>query len=185
MNDLIMITFSSKFGFNTVSARELHEKLNIRTQYKDWFPRMCEYGFEENKDFIVTLKNERNPKGGKQSYTEHYISIDMAKEICMLQRSEIGKKFRRYFIECEKKMNGGNHALVSRIAGSDGKALEYVAKWRILQHRPHLTAPQVDTICRLLPLFPEIRYSEIARLSGISVQSLARIRKLIIRMQGA
>lgn len=82
MNDLITVT--EKDGIQTVSARELHEKLEIKTQFKDWFPRMCEYGFEKNKDFCSFL-SESN--GGRPS-KEYAISIDMAKQICMLQRSE-------------------------------------------------------------------------------------------------
>ena len=76
----------------TVSARELHEKLEIRTAFKDWFPRMCEYGFAEGEDFNM-LKNERVQIEGnrevKREITDYEISIDMAKQICMIQRSEI------------------------------------------------------------------------------------------------
>jgi anti-repressor protein len=63
---------------------------------------MCEYGFAENVDYAVTDKNVRNSNGGKQTIIDHQITLDMAKEICMLQRSEKGKQFRQYFIEVEK-----------------------------------------------------------------------------------
>lgn len=101
-----LINIKTENGFNSVSARELHSKLEIKTQYKDWFPRMCEYGFEENTDFVLVAQKRatNNPKNPTTTYTEHFISLDMAKEICMIQRSEIGKKFRQYFIECEKKL---------------------------------------------------------------------------------
>ena len=92
----------------TVSARELHEKLEIRTAFKDWFPRMCEYGFTEGEDFNM-LKNERVQIEGnrevKREITDYEISIDMAKQICMIQRSETGKKIRQYFIDLEKAWN--------------------------------------------------------------------------------
>lgn len=87
----------------TVSARELHERLEITERFNSWFGRMCQYGFsEESKDFcgckvFNTLANQ---------YIDDYnISIDMAKEICMIQRNDAGKMFRRYFIEVEKEWN--------------------------------------------------------------------------------
>ena len=103
---------TNKNGIQTVSARLLHEKLGIETKFADWIKRMIGYGFEENKDFTVVkngdgtvLKNEngRNENGQFISI-DYFITIDMAKEICMLQRSEIGKKFRKYFIKCEKAL---------------------------------------------------------------------------------
>ena len=71
-----------------VSGRDLHEALKVETKYADWFPRMCEYGFEDGKDFFSIL---RESTGGRPS-VDHQLSIDMAKEICMIQRTEIGKK---------------------------------------------------------------------------------------------
>ena len=85
----------------TVSGRTLHESLEIKTRYNDWFPRMCEYGFTEGQDFYSVLCEST---GGRPS-TDHMITISMAKELCMLQRSEIGSKCRRYFISIEEKMN--------------------------------------------------------------------------------
>lgn len=103
MSDLIKISYEAENP--TVSARELHEALEVKTAYKDWFPRMCEYGFDENKDYQVALIFEPNPKGGKQSYTDHAITIPMAKELCMLQRTPKGKEFRQYFIAVEEQWN--------------------------------------------------------------------------------
>lgn len=85
----------------TVSGRELHEKLGIKTAYKDWFPRMCEYGFTEGEDFCSFLSEST---GGRPA-TEHQLTIEMAKQICMIQRTEIGKQYREYFIGLEKKWN--------------------------------------------------------------------------------
>lgn len=85
-----------------VSARELHEGLEIKTPFHKWIPRMIEYGFEENKDFVVEDIFVRNSNGGKQTQKDYVITLDMAKEISMIQRSELGKRFRQYFIECEK-----------------------------------------------------------------------------------
>ena len=65
---------------------------------------MVDYGFEENIDYIVSAKNDINPNplGGRPS-KEYFLTIEMAKEISMLQRSEKGKEARKYFIECERQ----------------------------------------------------------------------------------
>lgn len=101
MSDLIKIT--TKNGKQLVSARELHEFLEIKTDFRKWFPRMCEYGFVENADF--TRAFQKCPTlGGIQTVADYAITIDMAKEISMIQRTEKGKQARLYFIECEKKL---------------------------------------------------------------------------------
>ena len=103
MKDLIKITTNDK-GQRLVSGRELHEFLEIRTKYKDWFPRMVEYGFEEGIDFIRVAQKRatNNLKNPVTTVIDHGISIDMAKEISMIQRTKKGKQARLYFIECEK-----------------------------------------------------------------------------------
>lgn len=92
----------------TVSARELHEGLEIKTAFKDWFPRMAEYGFDAGVDFNP-LKNEQVRLEGnrevKREIMDYQISVDMAKQICMIQRSEKGRQYRQYFIDLEKAWN--------------------------------------------------------------------------------
>ena len=104
MNDLIKVNYDNA-DRPTVSGRELHEALEVKTAYKDWFPRMCEYGFEEEKDYSVTLIFEHNSNGGKQNHKDHMLTIPMAKELCMLQRTEKGSFFRKYFIKVEEAWN--------------------------------------------------------------------------------
>lgn len=99
MAELIKVNYESKSP--TISGRELHEALEVKTAYKDWFPRMCEYGFAENIDFCSNLSEST---GGRPSI-DHQLSINMAKEICMLQRTEKGKQFRQYFISIENQWN--------------------------------------------------------------------------------
>lgn len=101
--ELIKIERNEK-NEQVVSARDLHDKLGIKTKYKDWFPRMCEYGFIENTDFVAIAQKRATAQGNETTYTDHYMLIDMAKQLCMIQRSEIGTKFRLYFIECEKQL---------------------------------------------------------------------------------
>ena len=100
MSDLIKITTNEE-GKQLVSARELHDFLEIKTDFRKWFPRMCEYGFEESIDYTpVKFVHPMN----LQECTDYAISIDMAKELSMIHRTEKGKQARLYFIECEKKL---------------------------------------------------------------------------------
>lgn len=100
MNELIPINMNDPERI-TVSARNLHEFLEVKDPYRNWFPRMCEYGFEEDKDFRTFLceTSSGRPKHDAE------ITIDMAKELCMLQRNEKGKQARQYFIQLEKDWN--------------------------------------------------------------------------------
>ena len=101
-NELISINYDREQP--TVLGRDLHEALEVKTEYKDWFPRMCEYGFEEGKDYSSFLSDRSDGKAGKPR-TNHQLTIPMAKEICMLQRTDKGKEFRQYFIKVEEQWN--------------------------------------------------------------------------------
>ena len=107
MNELIKINYESDRP--TVLARDLHEFLEVKTAYKDWFPRMCEYGFTEGEDFCSFLSEST---GGRPA-TDAQLTIDMAKEICMLQRNEKGKQARQYFLQLEREWNSPE-AVMSR-----------------------------------------------------------------------
>lgn len=105
MNELININYDTDKP--TVSGRELHEALEVKEKYTDWFKRMTEYGFMENEDFtLVSEKSEtNNPKNPYTTIMNHQLTIPMAKEICMLQRNDKGKQFRQYFIRVEEAWN--------------------------------------------------------------------------------
>ncbi len=120
MNELIPITYHNDDP--AVSARNLHEFLEVKTAYKDWFPRMCEYGFAEGQDFCSFLSEST---GGRPAQ-DAILTIDMAKEICMLQRNEKGKIARQYFLQLEKDWNSPEKVMARalRIADKRIKALE-------------------------------------------------------------
>ena len=100
MNELITIT-TNEVGEPSVSGRELHEFLGVGTPYDKWLPRMTEYGFTEGRDFSTFLSEST---GGRPS-TNHLLTLDMAKELAMIQRTEKGKQARQYFIRVEKDYN--------------------------------------------------------------------------------
>ena len=103
MNELLKINYEAEQP--TVSARDLHEALEVKSNFTTWFNRMCEYGFREKIDFKTCFPKMESESHGGQNMIDHEISIDMAKQICMIQRSEKGKQYRQYFIDLEKAWN--------------------------------------------------------------------------------
>lgn len=99
--ELLRINYESEQP--TVSARELHEGLEINTKFTTWFERMYEYGFSEGNEFFPKV-GKTSEQGGRPSI-DYQISIDMAKQICMIQRTDKGKQYRQYFIDLEKAWN--------------------------------------------------------------------------------
>lgn len=99
--ELIKIT-TNESGVNCVSARELHEGLEVKERFQQWFnKRVSKYGFIENEDFTgCKIFNTL----AKQELQDYIITVDMAKELCMVQNNDLGRKFRKYFIACEKKL---------------------------------------------------------------------------------
>lgn len=118
MNELLKVNYDN--DRITLSARELHEFLEIKTKYKDWFPRMCTYGFDENVDYRAMAQKRATAQGNETTYVDHEITLDMAKEIAMIQRSEKGKEVRQYFLELERKWNSPEAVM--------NRALEYSRK---------------------------------------------------------
>lgn len=107
MNSLIPINYDNPER-PTVSGRELHDFLEIKTAYKDWFPRMCEYGFTEGEDFNPLRIERVHDEGGRmvsRTVDDHQLTIPMAKELCMIQRNERGKQARQYFLAVEAQWN--------------------------------------------------------------------------------
>nr|DAO48298.1 MAG TPA: KilAC domain protein [Caudoviricetes sp.]DAX85920.1 MAG TPA: KilAC domain protein [Caudoviricetes sp.] len=119
MNEIINITLNDNHE-PVVSGRQLHEALEVKTEYKKWFSRMTEYGFNENEDFLkVTQKCLTSSTG--QNTTDHIIKLDMAKEIAMIQRTERGKQVRQYFIQVEKDFNSPEKIMARALLMADQK----------------------------------------------------------------
>lgn len=100
MNELIKINYETEQP--TVSARDLHEGLEITERFQSWFNRQLQYGFQEAIDYVG--RKEFNTLA-RQELQDYAISVDMAKQICMIQRSEKGKQYRQYFLDLEKAWN--------------------------------------------------------------------------------
>lgn len=154
----------------TISGRELHEKLGIETPYHKWFPRMCEYGFAENQDFFeVSDKIVHNPQGGRPA-TDHQLTLDMAKEICMLQRSEQGKAVRRYLLEVERQWNTPEAVWSRAMRMADAKMEELTGKVLHLEAANSSLTVQVEIMKPKADYFDEL----IDRKVNLSIRDTAR-----------
>ncbi len=124
MKDLIQIHYDNAER-PTVSGRELHEALGVETPYTTWVKRMCEYGFSENVDFATCFPNlESENQHGGQNKIDHQLTIPMAKELCMLQRTDKGKQMRQYFIAVEEQWNSPDAIMARALQLSNAKLKE-------------------------------------------------------------
>lgn len=140
MDELIKVDFSSDRPL--VSARDLHAFLEVKTAYKDWFPRMCEYGFVEGTDYSSFLSNRVDGLPGKPRH-DAALTIDMAKEICMLQRNDKGKQARQYFLRLEKDWNSPEKVMARALRIADMKISALTEDNRTLAARLERDAPKV------------------------------------------
>ena len=106
MKELNKVTTNDK-GQQLVSARELHEFLEVKSRFNDWITnRINKYEFVEFEDYIAITKTLVTAQGNKSNYLDYALTIDMAKELSMVENNVKGKEARKYFIECEKKVKG-------------------------------------------------------------------------------
>lgn len=143
--DAININYDEN-GNPTVSGRELHRALEVTTPYRIWFPRMCEYGFSEGTDFTTVNKNVRRADGAimPQMQAEHDLTIDMAKELCMIQRTQKGKECRQFFIRIEEQWNSPEAVMARALKMADVKLLEAKQCIRTLETTVTEQKQQID-----------------------------------------
>lgn len=159
MNDLIKIQPQAIGGqtIETVNARELHSFLEVGKVFANWIKdRIDQYNFIENLDYVVIAETGNNPLGGRPS-REYAISIDMAKELAMVERNDKGRQARQYFIECERRLKQQTTPAMLSPIESDLKAIGIVAD--ILRASESSKLGMLRTYCeqhapRLLPVLP-------------------------------
>lgn len=135
----------------TINARELHAFLKVGRDFSNWIKdRIAEYGFADGVDYVVFAKYGENPQGGRPQ-KEYAICLDMGKELAMVERNDEGRRARRYFIDCERRLaevSPEQHALamarwhVERAACKDYHAI----MCRALQQ--HRTGQGKETLAR-------------------------------------
>ena len=144
MTNTITPIFNSENGEVQISGHQLHMFLEVQTPYWKWFPRMCEYGFTEGIDFNTDKNVLVQNEGGREvrrEITDHLMTLSMAKELAMLQRTEKGKEARLYFIRIEEEWNTPERVMARALRFSerilsDTKALLADAQEQIEHDRP-------------------------------------------------
>lgn len=168
MNEIININYSSDRP--TVLGRELHDMLRVDSNYTTWFNRMCEYGFTEGNDFLPILEKS---SGGRPA-VNHQLTIPMAKEICMLQRTERGKECRQYFIQIEEQWNSPDAIMQralqianSRVEKLRGENLALQAANSDLTVRNQVMQPKADYFDQLVDRNLLTNFRDTAKQLGI------------------
>ena len=149
MKDLISIQYENNRP--TVLGRELHEALEVKTPYDKWFPRMSEYGFEEGLDFSTFLSEST---GGRPALN-HQLTIDMAKELCMIQRTDKGKECRRYFLEVEKRWNSPEAIMARALQFANQQLIE------VRQHNQLLEGTVAIQRQQIIEMKPKASYYDV------------------------
>lgn len=173
MNEIININYSSDRP--TVLGRELHDMLGVNSNYTTWFNRMCDYGFKEHVDFETCFPNlESENQHGGQNKVDHQLTIPMAKEICMLQRTERGKECRQYFIRIEEEWNSPDAIMQralqianSRVEKLRGENLELQAANSDLTVKNQVMQPKADYFDQLVDRNLLTNFRDTAKQLGI------------------
>lgn len=158
-----------------VSARELHGVLEVATPFRKWIDRMFEYGFTENMDYVRVDKNVRSEN---QSFAKEYaLTLDCAKEIAMLQRTDKGKQVRRYFIQKEKEAL--NPYLKITKLDALKLAVETEEKNQLLEEQLKIQAPKAQYYDKVLDSKSTYVTNQIAKELGMSAVTLNRKLNLL------
>ena len=154
-----------------VSGRELHEALEIKTEYHKWMPRMIEYGFEEGKDFWSKMTEST---GGRPS-NNCEMSINMAKEISMIQRTPQGKEIRQYLIEVENAWNSPEMIMSRALQFSNQRIKELQESNESQQAMIEQLQPKADYVDTILQSSDLVNINQIANDYGLSARKLNKI----------
>lgn len=156
------------------NARDLHKFLGVGRDFSSWIKdRIKEYGFIKNQDF-VTVQNLSSPKRGsskarQQVMIDYHITLDMAKELAMVEKNAKGREIRRYFIQCEKQMSNQSVSLLEQyfkaeaefekladMASNAGRTLNLVGK----RFKPQAKQKVVELTLKIQPMLPFAEFLE-------------------------
>jgi len=175
MNNTLIPVFESTINeelVQTVNARELHTFLDSKQDFSTWIKaRIDQYGFIENQDFTTIHK-----KMERQILIDYHISIDMAKEISMVERNDKGKEARRYFIACEKKLNDISSLSPAELLVRQAQMLLTVEKeqkrqaeeLKLLNERQRITEVKIEDFANGAEHFSITAYNKLFRNNQIS-----------------
>lgn len=167
VNELQII---EKDGIQAVSARELYKGLQIKCRFSLWWENNSK-DFVENEDFSgVYLKIQGNQHGGEQEIQDYAISLDMAKSICLMSRTEIGKKYRNYLINLEKAWNTPE-AVMSRALQLANKTLDNI------RHQVSIMQPKAVVYDELVDRSKTMNFRDMAAKLGMKQTEFMTILK--------
>lgn len=133
------INIKEESGQQLVSARELHKKLNVTTRFSKWVDQNFR-DFVEDEDFMSVTGVTLMPNGGTKPIQDYDITIDMAKELCMMTHSQLGKVYRKYFIEIERRWNDPQEVIKRGYAYLQNQNLKLTVENKDLHKQNNLLA---------------------------------------------
>ena len=165
MNELIKISYETENP--TVSARDLHESLGIEKRFSAWFETNSQ-GFVEGDDFTSVLSGTVVNNGAKRELKDYKLSVDMAKHICLMSRTEKGKQCRQYLINLEKAWNTPEQVM-ARALKMAGQTIDSL-KGEITELKPHAVLGKAITAADTSILVGDL--AKLLRQNGVEAKRL-------------
>ncbi|EGW7202478.1 phage antirepressor Ant [Campylobacter coli] len=155
---------------NSANAREIFQFLNSEQEYANWIKnRISHYNFIENQDYIIELVYTKG-----RPRKEYYITLDMAKELCMVENNEKGRQARRYFIECEKRLKNLEQEKMQKLAFRQSLGYKSQLKQQKEHYENKIKALQYDLE----------KKKELSFKRKLSQKELLELRKILARDYG-
>lgn len=138
----------------TVNARDLHAFLEVGKDFSTWIKdRIAQFSFLDGADFVTESRSPVSGSGNRGAATDYFLSLDMAKELSMVERNSKGKEARQYFIECERRAKAGPAIdpmqVLNDPAAMRGLLLNYSEKVLALEADKKAMQADVDALARI------------------------------------
>ncbi|HHT6923916.1 antA/AntB antirepressor family protein [Campylobacter coli] len=155
---------------NSVNAREIYKYIKITSNFAEWINRRINhYNFIENQDYIIELVYTKG-----RPRKEYYVTLDMAKELCMVENNEKGRQARRYFIECEKRLKNLEAEQMQKLAFRQSLGYKSQLKQQKEKYENKIKALQYDLENK----------KELSFKRKLSKEELLELRKILARDYG-
>ncbi|HHS6909658.1 TPA: antA/AntB antirepressor family protein [Campylobacter jejuni] len=155
---------------NSVNAREIYKYIKITSNFAEWINRRINhYNFIENQDYIIELVYTKG-----RPRKEYYVTLDMAKELCMVENNEKGRQARRYFIECEKRLKNLEQEKMQKLAFHQSLGYKSQLKQQKLKYENEIKALKYDLE----------KKKQLSFKRKLSKEELLELRKILARDYG-
>lgn len=178
MNNLINVTLNENQE-PVVSARDLHKELKIKTRFSQWVDQNFK-AFEENYDFSsVVITTQQNQYGGTKHLQDYALSLDMAKHLAMMSKSNKGHEVRQYFIQVEKDFNSPEKIMARALKIADRKIVSLEHKNEVLKLELEEARKKTDYLDLILQTKDMLTTTQIAQDYGMSANKFNKILKQV------